>query len=346
MERGRGGGRGRMHSDTGEYRDESCVIVGGQHQRSGRGGAAGDGRLHFEKNDAAAGGRGGGGEDPRIQHQKGSGRGSAGRGDGKGGRGGHEGRGGGRAEAGGAEGRKGGGKRGGRKAKNTENFDPDHRPTDMRVIFDSAALNEGGAYSRPYLSNEVIVNRDLFGTPKDAGIFDKLLKEISESDVKASDLWKLWHGDSHLIADDARNWKAKCPTFTGIIDRISRYFNMDVKATRFNYYRDSSEWKPYHHDAAAVKPERAKTQNFTVAISFGAEREASFEHAKTKTTVSVPLPNGSVYVFSCDVNIDWKHGILQVPPEQQHSEGRISIIAWGWVDMISNTPRPRGGAGG
>jgi hypothetical protein len=41
---------------------------------------------------------------------------------------------------------------------------------------------------------------------------------------------------------------------------------MDIKATRFNWYRNSDHWKPFHHDAAAVKPEKALTQNFTVAV--------------------------------------------------------------------------------
>jgi hypothetical protein len=52
---------------------------------------------------------------------------------------------------------------------------------------------------------------------------------------------------------------------------------------RFDFrYRDSTEWKPFHFDAAAVKADKARTQNFTVAISFGMERDAAFEHAKTK----------------------------------------------------------------
>ena len=29
----------------------------------------------------------------------------------------------------------------------------------------------------------------------------------------------------------------------------------------FNLYKDSSQWKPYHHDAAAIKPHIAKIQN-------------------------------------------------------------------------------------
>ena len=108
---------------------------------------------------------------------------------------------------------------------------------------------------------------------------------------------------------------------------------MDVKATRLNWYRDSNEWKPYHHDAAALKEDKAKTQNFTVAVSFGMERDAAFEHAQTKTTLSMPQPNGTVYTFGKDVNIMWRHGILQCPPEKYSDQGRISIIAWGKIDQ-------------
>ena len=61
------------------------------------------------------------------------------------------------------------------------------------------------------------------------------------------------------------------------------------------------------------------------------QREAAFEHADSKTVVAMPQPNGTIYTFGRDVNIIWRHGILQVPPEQQREDGRISIIAWGWV---------------
>ena len=84
------------------------------------------------------------------------------------------------------------------------------------------------------------------------------------------------------------------------------------QATRFNWYRNTSEWKPFHHDAAAMKPDKARTQNFTVAVSFGCERDAAFEHAETKTVVAMPQPNGTIYTFGRDVNIIWRHGILQV----------------------------------
>eukprot|EP01048_Picozoa_sp_COSAG05_P025281 COSAG05_NODE_6360_length_974_cov_10.808015_1_plen_101_part_00 len=70
-----------------------------------------------------------------------------------------------------------------------------------------------------------------------------------------------------------------------------------------------------------------------VPRSFGAEREVSFQHATNGCVTDIPLPNGSAYAFGRDLNLDWKHGILQLPPDQQHADGRISIIAWGWVDQ-------------
>ena len=215
-----------------------------------------------------------------------------------------------------------------RPKKNTENFNPCHSPPPMRLV---VAAPGRAKFNQQTTTRDVIIVSDLFGDQADMTIYNKLLHEIQHSGVPEEQLWKLWHGDSHVIADDKRNWKEKCPTFSYVVDRMRDYFDMDIKATRFNWYRNTSEWKPFHHDAAAVKPDKARTQNFTVAVSFGCERDAAFEHAQTKTVIAMPQPNGTIYTFGRDVNILWRHGILQVPPEQQREEGRISIIAWGWI---------------
>ena len=68
------------------------------------------------------------------------------------------------------------------------------------------------------------------------------------------------------------------------------------------------DWKPFHHDAAAIKPWAAKKQNATVAASFGAEREVAFQHMRTGAVVSAPLPNGSMYAFGRDVNVEVRGG--------------------------------------
>jgi len=68
------------------------------------------------------------------------------------------------------------------------------------------------------------------------------------------------------------------------------------------------------------------------------ERQVAFEHAKTRTRVAMNQPNGTIYTFGKDVNIMWKHGIPAVHPDQYKDQGRISIIAWGWVDNVEEFP--------
>ena len=46
---------------------------------------------------------------------------------------------------------------------------------------------------------------------------------------------KLWHGDSHLIADDGISkgeWKNDCHRINGVIDTIASMFKMVVKSSR------------------------------------------------------------------------------------------------------------------
>ena len=160
--------------------------------------------------------------------------------------------------------------------------------------------------------------------------------EVKKFNLNNKDVWKLWHGDTHFIADDKLNWKEKCPTFGKVIKKVQDYFGMKVNATRLNWYKNSNEWKPFHHDAAAIKPHIAKKQNFTVGISFGAQRDACFEHSKNKTRVQIPLKNGYIYCFNKTVNEEWKHGIPQVPKSAFNNKGRISIILWGKLNMDDN----------
>ena len=216
-----------------------------------------------------------------------------------------------------------------RPKKNTESFTPSHEPSQMRILY----CSEGTSYHRPILTRDVLLVSHLFCPPSDLSLYKKLHHELESSGLTEHQIWSSWHGDSHLIANDRVEWKKHCPTFHFVLNKIRDFFNMDISATRLNWYRDSSEWKPFHHDAAAIKEEKAKQSNLTVAVSFGLEREAAFEHATTKTVISMPQPNGSVYVFARDINVVWRHGILQEPPNKRKEEGRISVIAWGWVDQ-------------
>ena len=140
----------------------------------------------------------------------------------------------------------------------------------MRVI-SHVVLNDEQEYPREYLSNEVILVHNLFSNYKPGEIYTQLLKEIkSTPGQNKKDLFKKWHGDTHLIADDNYkivDWKGLSPTFNMIINRIKTYFNVDINATRFNFYENNDQFKPLHHDAAAIKPHIAKKQNITIAAS-------------------------------------------------------------------------------
>jgi len=221
-----------------------------------------------------------------------------------------------------------------RRKKNTQSFEPDHSEPDMRLL-----IQTGNKFTGQMKENDVVILPNHFKNPENGNtIYQSLLEEMESCGVPPEELWKLWHGDTHFIADDRLakkmgfDWKEKCPTFNMVIESMKDFFDMDVKATRFNLYKDNTEWKPYHHDAAAIDERKAKTQNFTVGVTFGATRTASFQHAKTKNRLDIPLGDGSVYTFAKQVNVDWMHGIIQEPEVKK--EGRISIILWGKNNQI------------
>ena len=206
------------------------------------------------------------------------------------------------------------------KIKNTETFTPDHSEPSIRIKFNEAIKN----------GNEICICNNIFNSSNN--LYDQLLNEINQ------DVYKPWHGDSHLIADDNHeiDWKSYSKTFDFIIRELCKYFCMTPGATRFNYYTDTQDWKPYHHDAAALKPNKAKTQNITVGLSLGYTREISFESTHSNRSdrlrFNFPLENKTVYAFGNQVNIDFRHGIPQL--ETFSNSGRISIIIWGYSSLI------------
>lgn len=102
---------------------------------------------------------------------------------------------------------------------------------------------------------QVVFTPELFAEEENYSVYDDLLAELQRAcpPEQKGGLFVSWHGDSHLIADDKRKggrWKEESPAFRAVIKEMERYFpGFHIQATRFNWYRDDSEWKPYHHDA-------------------------------------------------------------------------------------------------
>lgn len=211
-----------------------------------------------------------------------------------------------------------------KRVKNTETFVPNFDDPTISVRFNTPII----------CGNEISINNNIFN---DKNLYKSLLSEID------NEVYKLWHGDTHLIADDSHSidWKLKSPTFDKIIKQLCSYFCMTPGATRLNFYNESY-WKPYHHDAAALKPDKAKTQNITVGVSFGQTRDISFEsthkNVKDRIILNFPLDNGTVYSFGNKVNIDFRHGIPPLKNNENINKsytGRFSIIVWGYSSLIN-----------
>lgn len=216
-------------------------------------------------------------------------------------------------------------KRDNKRIKNTETFKPSSK-TDARIIFEH--VNGNKTLKNKLTDKDIIVVTNLFSDYLPGEIYNTLIYQLQNCGIDHETILKLWHGDTHLIADDNIDWKTKTPIFNMIVERIAKYFEMDVQTTRFNLYKNTEQWKPYHKDAAAIKPEIEKIQNITVAVSFGEERIAAFERdTPDKTVITFPLGDSTIYAFCNETNKLWRHGILQELPPRENS--RISIILWG-----------------
>ena len=216
------------------------------------------------------------------------------------------------------------------KGQNTESFDPRStivRP-DVRIIIGPNTET----YGKPLKHDDVVVVPNFFCDVDDWSLYYKLIEEMREvqaKDSKGSE-WISWAEGAHLITKNPTG----SPAYQAIQDKIAKYFQIPQTSvgTRFNWYRDSSDWKPFHHDSAAFNPQRAANQNITVGASFGCSRELAFLHAKTGTKIYFPQTNGMLFSFGRDANITWKHGINALSEEDQASvggKGRVSIILWG-----------------
>lgn len=228
-----------------------------------------------------------------------------------------------------------------KKPLNTESFKKDFTPPEMRVLFESGKPKCEVSFQ----SNDVLIVPDLFNSTQDSNIYDKLLDEIYATKFDKDQLIHEWHEGSHLIVDDNFDWKKDCPTFNYVINKISNYFGIKIQATRFNIMEDLNDHKFFHFDGAAIKPNVAAIQNTTIGVSFGYTRDIAFQvasHKDCRNVVSFPLPNGYTYLFNKDVNIDWRHGVLPIETKPDYqpkfSDGRISIIVWGWIDQKDLKP--------
>ena len=139
---------------------------------------------------------------------------------------------------------------------------------DLRIHVGS---NRSAVFNRPLKHDDVVIVPELFGSEDDQSLYNKLVEEMRDIESRGNKNAELIsvNLDAHLISKDPSESK----TFNMVIDRMCEYFHIEKHGIRLNWYRDSSDWKPFHQDSAAYNEQRARNQNITVGASFGSMRE-------------------------------------------------------------------------
>ncbi|KAJ1448695.1 hypothetical protein M885DRAFT_538268 [Pelagophyceae sp. CCMP2097] len=222
--------------------------------------------------------------------------------------------------------------------RNTASFDARStlvRPA-MRIIVASASK---ATFNEPLKHDDVVIVPDFGCEQDDWSLYYKLVEEMTAAQQDGGKAAFIpWHEGAHLITKDP----AVSKTFEAIQKKMGDFFGLkpNSRGSRFNWYKDSSDWKPFHHDSAAFNPQRARNQNCTVGISFGATRELAFLDANDDgKRVYFPQTNGMLFYFGRDVNIRYKHGVNFV--EDHDGKGRISIILWGQANVLDEENSPQ-----
>ena len=130
---------------------------------------------------------------------------------------------------------------------------------------------------------------EFFCKEDDWSLYYKLIDEMRESQQKGKapgsrgpgPEWQSWHEGAHLISKDPSGSK----TYQEVQKKMGDFFGLppQSRGTRFNWYNNPSDWKPFHHDSAAFNAQRARNQNCTVGVSFGDARELAFVDAQDPT---------------------------------------------------------------
>lgn len=165
-----------------------------------------------------------------------------------------------------------------------------------------------------------ILNKNTFYLPNflcetiDLTLFNALKRDV-DSQMEGIIIW-----NKHFKHEDP----TFSETFKQIVRRMSDYFNVEVLASRLNYYKDGNDWKTFHKDSHAYN--NGQKEDFTMGASFGATRALEFKYDKTGSKFSFPQHNGDIFAFTSVVNDQFMHG---VPKMHEATGPRFSIIAWG-----------------
>ncbi len=130
-----------------------------------------------------------------------------------------------------------------------------------------------------------------------------------------------WYGDEEYeytysnITKKALPWTSELKALKKLAEELS---GATFNSCLLNLYHNGDEGMAWHSD-----DEKKLKKNAAIAsLSFGAERNFSFKHKKSKVRVSLILEHGSLLIMKDETQINWMH---RLPPTTKVTRPRINL---------------------
>lgn len=115
-----------------------------------------------------------------------------------------------------------------------------------------------------------------------------------------------WYGDaSYTYSGLTLHPLPPTPLLRDLHAAVERLSGHRYNSVLLNYYRDGADSMGMHSDD---EPELGP-QPVIASLSFGATRTFILRHKRTKRTVKLDLPDGSLLLMAGDLQKNWVHGI-------------------------------------
>ncbi len=130
-----------------------------------------------------------------------------------------------------------------------------------------------------------------------------------------------WYGDKEFeytyskIKRKALLWSKELLEIKLLVENET---NETYNSCLLNLYHDESEGMGWHSD----DEKQLKHEAAIASVSFGAERNFSFKHKKTKDKISILLQNGSLLLMKGATQTNWLH---QIPKTKYKKGPRINL---------------------
>jgi alkylated DNA repair dioxygenase AlkB len=176
---------------------------------------------------------------------------------------------------------------------------------------------------------ELLLDAHFIGPDEASRLYARLLDDLHWQEEKILVYGKpvvvprlvCWYGDPEAVYTYSGVLHTPLPWTPILTDlklRIEAISKRQFNSVLANLYRSGNDSMGWHADK-----EKELGQNpFIASISLGEKRVFKVRHNKTKQTVDIELPNGSLLLMGGSFQHHWRHC---VPKTKQLKQGRINL---------------------